>query len=235
MQPFRSGNEYVSRLCPGVQLLLKEDRIELRSQEPLYALSSAVWPGGFSEADTIVNWKVPLTYQCDDPVRDIREQCVQWGYDSERTVGFITAAKLTHAAVQESEGDGFKLLCCTTSGTKNAARAGMPRKTFPSYMPGTINTMIVIDGELSQSAMVNAVITATEAKTAALQKLGIIERANGESATGTTTDAIAIAITQNKSWGVKHVYAGSATSLGCTLAEAVYRSVYVACKTQDED
>lgn len=95
--------------------------------------------------------------------------------------------------------------------------------------------MIVIDGELSESAMVNAVITATEAKTAALQKLGIVERANGESATGTTTDAIAIAVTQNMSWGVKHVYAGSATSLGCMLAEAVYRSVYVASKTQDED
>ena len=40
-----------------------------------------------------------------------------------------------------------------------------------SLYPGTINTIVVIEGSLTDAAMVNAVITATEAKAAALQAL----------------------------------------------------------------
>jgi adenosylcobinamide amidohydrolase len=234
-QPFRQGFRFDSAIWRGVSLQLLEDRIEVSSQEQLYALSSAVHPGGFSYTNRIINWKVPLTYQCDDPVRDLVQRCAEWGSDPALTIGLITAAKLTHAAVTEYEGDKFKLLCCTTVGTRNAARAGLPRSTFSAYTPGTINTILIIDGQMSESAMVNAIITATEAKTAALQQLGIVEKATGNSATGTTTDAIVIGASQSASWNAVHAYAGAATTIGCAIGEAVYETVLEATRTQHEE
>lgn len=234
-QPFRSGTVYHSELWSGVSFRLLEDRIETRLPERIHALSSAVHPGGFSYADRIVNWKVPLTYQCDDPVRDLISQCEEWTCEPQHTIGLITAAKLTHASIAEYLGDRFKLLCCTTVGTSNAARAGLPRHTFSAYTPGTINTIILIDGQMTEAAMVNAVITATEAKTAALQQLGIVEQATGHSATGTTTDAIVIGVSQQAHWNAVHAYAGAATTIGCSIGEAVYETVLDAGRTQHED
>ncbi|MBD2871185.1 adenosylcobinamide amidohydrolase [Paenibacillus arenilitoris] len=235
-QPFRGGGDcYRSAVWKGATLCLLEDRIEAACPERLHALSSAVHPGGFSHADRIVNWKVPLTYRCDDPVRDLIAMCGEWGCDPRHTVGLLTAAKLTHASVKEVEGDRFALLCCVTVGTRNAARAGMPRRTFPAYAPGTINTVLLIDGRMTESAMVNAVITATEAKSAALQRLGIVERATGETATGTTTDAVVVGVSQHPRWDAAHAYAGAATTIGCAIGEAVYGAVLEAGRTQHED
>lgn len=225
-QPFREGTVYRSRLWPELLLELTEDRIEALLPGKLHVLSSAVHPGGFSRADRMVNWRVPLSYDCSDPVGDLVANCERWGCDPSGTVGFITAAELTQASVEEREGGGFRLVCVTTAGTGNAARAGLRRSVYAAYTPGTINTMLFIDGGMTASAMVNAVITATEAKSAALQKLGIRDKETGEQATGTTTDALAVALSQQ---GPVHAYAGSATTIGCAIGEAVYRTVLEAC------
>lgn len=234
-QPFRNGDRYDSLLWPGLKLRLLEDRIETILPGSAHMLSSAVHPGGFSQADRIVNWKVPLTYRCDDPVSDIVRMCGTWRCDPGLMVGLLTAAKLTHASVVEAEGDKFKLLCCVTAGTRNAARAGLPRTVFPAYAPGTINTIVLLHARMTDSAMVGAVITATEAKTAALQQLGIAEQANGQPATGTTTDAVVIGASGCASWDAVHAYAGAATSIGCAIGEAVYAAVLEAARTQHED
>lgn len=234
-QPFRNGNVYESAHGQHCSLLLKRDRIEAVLPLRYYMLSSAVLPGGFSWADRIVNWKVPLDYQCDDPVRDLTGRCAEWDCDPRYTIGLITAAKLTHASVAETEGDGFKLLVCTSVGTRNAARAGLPRSTYSAYTAGTINMIVLIDGRMTEAAMVNAVITATEAKSAALQQLGIVERLNGEQATGTTTDAIVIGVSQTEHWSDVHAYAGAATTIGCAIGEAAYKTVLEAGGTQHEE
>lgn len=233
-QPFRGRTNVQSPLWPELSLLLQEDRIELRLPRAFQTLSSAVLQGGFGHADGFVNWKVPLDYRCGDPVTDLKRHCGLWGFDPGRTVGFMTAAKLTHASVTETDGDCFKLFCCTTAGTKNAARAGLPRTTYSAYAPGTINTIILIEGSMTEAAMVNAVITATEANAAALAELGIRELANGETATGTTTDAIAIGVSQDAGCGAVHAYAGAATTIGCAIGEAVYATVLESVRTQHE-
>ncbi|MDQ6421604.1 adenosylcobinamide amidohydrolase [Paenibacillus sp. LHD-117] len=234
-QPFRSGITYSSLVWPGLVFALDEDTLRVRFPEPLHALSSAILPGGFSIADELVNWKVPLDYDGSDPLTELKARCMDWGCDPSRTVGFMTAAKLTHASLAEQEGDRFRLVCCSTVGTRNAARAGYPRETYSAYTPGTINIALFIDGRMTESAMVNAVITATEAKAAALQELGVAERASGLIATGTTTDAVAVCVSQRSAWNDVHAYAGSATSIGCAIGEAVFRTVSEAVRTQGED
>jgi adenosylcobinamide amidohydrolase len=76
---------------------------------------------------------------------------------------------------------------------------------------------LLVDGCLSQAAMVNAVITATEAKCDVLRQSGL-RTADGDPATGTSTDSIVVAHTGR---GARLEYAGPATPVGWLAARAV--------------
>ncbi len=206
----------------------------IKTSETYLTLSSAVHGGGFGSAYRFMNWKVPLSYDCSDPVRDFGEKLNEWGYSLHTTIGMLTAAKLTHASIAETEGEAFTMLCCTTAGTSNAARSGLPHPTYALYTPGTINTFLLIDGRLTASAMVNAVITATEAKTTALQDCGIRDKQHDLPATGTTTDSIVIASSQSDRYMRTHPYAGAATTIGDAIGRLVYETVFEAVRTQGE-
>ncbi|MCK9861431.1 adenosylcobinamide amidohydrolase [Paenibacillus sp. ATY16] len=233
-QPFRQGQHYCSRLWDGVSITLREERLEIGCPGKLRTLSNAIHTGGLAEADVIVNWKVPLHYSGTDPARDTSDQLRQWGYKPEHTIGLLTAAKLTHASVAELEGDCFKLLCLTTAGTRNAARAGLPRETFSAYSAGTINTVLLVDGQMTDSAMTNAIITYAEAKAAALADLRLMDPETSRIATGTTTDAVVVGVSGNPAYQAVHAYAGAATTIGNAIGRLVYETVHEACRTQHE-
>ncbi|MNN32648.1 Adenosylcobinamide amidohydrolase [compost metagenome] len=189
-------------------------------------IGSAVFGGGMVRLQRMVNVYVDRFYSCEDPVRDMGTLLEQWGYPSAETAGLLTAVQLRHVSVQEERNDEFALMCCATAGVSNGARAGVERTTFPaSWTPGTINIMLVIDGEMTPAAMVNAVITATEAKAAALSDLGVLDAENGLVATGTTTDAVVLGVTQRAEWALEHSYAGTATDLGGAVGRLVYAAV----------
>jgi adenosylcobinamide hydrolase len=78
-----------------------------------------------------------------------------------------------------------------------------------------------LDANLTRSAMLNAFITATEAKTAVIQSRNI-RTPDGDLATGTSTDTITIATTGK---GKPQRYAGSATVLGWLIARAVRQAL----------
>lgn len=118
-----------------------------------------------------------------------------------------------------NEPERLHVCAWVTVGLGNKARAGAELPASSLY-PGTINTIIVINGRMTDAAMVNAVITATEAKAAALQDLGI--EAAGKPATGTTTDAVLIAATDR---GQMYNYAGTATSVGYMIGRTVYDAI----------
>ncbi|MFC4811189.1 adenosylcobinamide amidohydrolase [Paenibacillus sp. GCM10023250] len=234
-QPFRTGSSsFASTICPGITIRMIAERLVIKTEAPFFVLSSAVHGGGFGSADRFVNRKVPRDYDCSDPVLDYGRMLAQWGYSPHATIGFLTAAKLTHASVAETAGEAFGLLCCATAGTGNAARAGLARETYPAYAPGTINLFVLVDGSMSAAAMVNAVITATEAKSAALHDRGIMDPLHGLPATGTTTDAIVVGASQTDRHGRTHRYAGAATALGDAIARLVYATVEEAVRTQGE-
>jgi len=232
-RPFRVSTRWSPTGWPELEIVHTADCLAIRlgksgaAREPasLKCLSSAVLGGGLRDIEAIVNWKVPLTYMGVDPREDLRLCLAAAGFDPSAAAGLMTAASLTDASVQDECGDAFRLAVCTTSGTGNAATAGLPRDIYPSYRPGTINIAVLVDGRMTEAAMVNAVLTATEAKAAALQALDIRDRETGRAATGTTTDAIAIAVTQSPVYGLVHEYAGCAASIGNAIGRLVYASV----------
>jgi adenosylcobinamide hydrolase len=155
-----------------------------------------------------------------------------WGYPEHSTIGLQTAAKLELGSVIEETGDEFDMLCLATAGTGNSSRAGTRRKTFSAYQCGTINIFVLIEGSLTPAAVINGIMTVTEAKAAALQDIGIREE-SGAIATGTTTDSVVLAVSQNPGRAI-HPFAGPATTVGNAIGRLVYGAVYEAVSTQTE-
>ncbi|USB34136.1 adenosylcobinamide amidohydrolase [Paenibacillus sp. YPG26] len=218
--------EYRSEAYPGLRLVRGERHISVNLPGPVDALGSAVYGGGMVRLQRMVNIYVDRFYRCDDPERDIRDLLQRWEYPLEMTAGLLTAVRLEHTAVAEELDDEASVFICATAGVSNGARAGTARTTFPAdYVPGTINLIIAVDGRMTSAAMVNAIITATEAKAAALADLGVPDAENGLTATGTTTDAVIIGVSQNPAYGQLHPYAGTATHIGGRIGRLVYSAV----------
>jgi len=234
-QPFRgNASSFCSPLWPELEIRYEPDHVFIQCGQTYQTISNAPYRGGPGSGDLFVNWKVPLDYDCTDPVAMMREALVKWGYDPETAIGLQTAAHITHTSFAEETGDEFKLLVCASAGTGNSARAGLERETFSAYVPGTVNIMVLIDGRLTDSAMVNAIISATEAKSAAFADLDIRDRSYGCVATGTSTDAVLVAVSQSESYRHVHRYAGAATTIGNAIGRLVYAAVHEAVRTQGE-
>ncbi|WP_339294789.1 adenosylcobinamide amidohydrolase [Paenibacillus sp. FSL W7-1279] len=239
--PFLKGNTrlYCWDAWPGATVYLESERqhphIRISLPEPAASISSAIYGGGFLHLDHIVNRYVDKHYNCSDPVNDMVNFMAVHGYPAESTAGLMTAVKLKYASIREERSEQASILCCTTAGVGNAARAGSSRTTFAAYQPGTINIMLMVDGMMTPACMVNAMLTATEAKAAALHDLGVRDHETGGVATGTTTDAMVLGVSGNAAYGVNHHYAGTATDLGGMIGRLVYESVMESIITERED
>lgn len=216
--------------------------IYLKAHQVFNCMSSAVYGGGSQAITDIANFQVPTNYDCRHPKQDVRRRLLKIGIDEPRltsSVGFLTAARVSDAGwstFNSDDTDSWALLTCASVGTANRMR--VPR--FPEldnhhpeeshYVPGTINIIVLVAGQLTPEALIGGIITATEAKCAALADLRI-EVQEGVYATGTSTDAILLGATGYAlAPGGDHPieYAGLATPFGAALGSAVYESVFSA-------
>lgn len=91
------------------------------------------------------------------------------------------------------------------------------------HQPGTLNILVFTNKALTDGAMTKALITITEAKTAAFQDAQVASTMNPvHVATGTATDGIILTIDTN---GEILTDAGTFSLFGDTLAKAVYIGV----------
>jgi adenosylcobinamide hydrolase len=111
-----------------------------------------------------------------------------------------------------------------TAGLSNPATPGLTRPA--AFGLGTINTILLINGQLTPAAMVNAVITSTETKTQLLLERGV-RTPEGYPATGTSTDAVIVACTGR---GDPLPYAGPATLVGWLIGRVVRQALGDALK-----
>lgn len=86
---------------------------------------------------------------------------------------------------------------------------------------GTINTWVIINGKLSEEAFVQGMMTATEAKSKALQTEKVMDKLSNTIATGTPTDSLLVAATQQ---GEFMQYAGPLTEVGKMIGKGVYEA-----------
>ena len=111
--------------------------------------------------------------------------------------------------------DGVTVAPVVSVGLSNTSNAGVTPPLAVS--PGTINAILLVDAALTPGAMVNAVITATEAKTMTLAEWDV-RTPQGDPASGTSTDSVVVAYTVR---GAGLSYAGPATTVGWLVARTV--------------
>ncbi|MCP4114421.1 MAG: ABC transporter substrate-binding protein [Desulfobacteraceae bacterium] len=142
--------------------------------------------------------------------------------DPASTSLLMTGANMDHVTVTEKSYKKMRAIAVVTAGIcSNAQR--MSRAVGGYYEPGTINIMVMTNMRLSQRAMARAMITATEAKTAAMSDLDI--RSSYQSldyqATGTGTDNIIMV--QGEGSPIDNT--GGHSKMGELIAKAVYDGV----------
>lgn len=213
----------------GIQGWIKGGTLVIRSVSLLKTLSSAVLNGGLREATAIINQQVPIDYDDTDPEGFLKAIVRNLDLPPENVIGLMTAVDVRNVAVATQQDQGLTVSAIVTAGVSNPATAG---DTVVSHIKrsGTINIILLIDGNLTEGCMVNAVKTATEAKSAALRELDIRSRFSGEPASGTTTDAIVVACT---GLGEPMKYAGTATKLGELIGKSVKKAVKEAIEKQE--
>lgn len=128
-------------------------------------------------------------------------------------VGMMTSRGLEHFQLAQAG----QVHCLATVGLGNAERVGHLRAA-PRQGYGTINLALLIDAGLTQTAMIEALTIASEARTLAVLEAGIALPTG--LATGTGTDCIALAADAGDL-----AYAGLHTDLGCDIGRAVHDAV----------
>jgi iron complex transport system ATP-binding protein len=215
---------------PGISVAIDRRAVRVFSRRPLSVLSSAVVGGGLGSAREIFNVHVDDTYDGRRPEDDLVAAAAELGV-TRPFVGLMTAACTEHARwALESVGD-LSVVAVVSLGLSNTSSAGVTPPFAPDApAPGTINIILVVDGALTPAAMVNAVITATEAKTLTLAGWDVLTH-EGEPASGTSTDSVVVACTGR---GDDLGYAGPATTVGWLSARAVRGAMARICREKIE-
>ncbi len=202
---------------------------------PHRVVSSAVLNGGFVEADNIVNVKVEGHSDTKQKMLDLPEAalanyCLKQDWQG-KIVGMMTAASMDSLRVVRTAEQGVEIIVLVTSGLSNPRRAGDRAEyreiSHSATHTGTINIICLTTATLTDAAMIEAVSMAAEAKSAALQNLGVLSPVSNDLATGTGTDAIAIASgygPQEVRYCGKHVLFGE--MLACSVIEGISSSVH---------
>lgn len=145
-----------------------------------------------------------------------------------------TAADMDHLAVVTKEHKPFTVTALVTAGAKtNALRTGFDEGTHieGEEPKGTVIIFMITNAKLTDGAMARALITVTEAKTAAFQDLEVPSTyTKNVLATGTGTDGIIIATGET---GPRVTYTGGHSRIGELIGKAVREAVIEALGKQN--
>jgi len=153
----------------------------------------------------------------------VRKRVYQVINKSEETSSFLfTGADMDNLSIKREKFREMEVCALVTAGVKsNAVRMSKDEGRF--YEPGTINIILLPNMKLTPRAMTRAIISATEAKTAALQDLDVRSAYSplANQATGTGTDNIIVV----QGTGIQIDIAGGHSKIGELIAKAVYEGV----------
>jgi len=186
-----------------------------RFPEPRLALSCAPVGGGSAGLDWLVNIGVTEGYARTDLAAHADEVAGRLGLTG-AGAALLTAADVRRAVDAD---DGGVVVDATVGVTKPTWAADADDahavRTDGGWVPGTINVVVQVPVALSPAAAVNAVVTATEAKSQALLEAGV-------PGTGTASDAVVVL------WPAAvpvEPFAGPRSPWGARIGRAVHAAV----------
>lgn len=183
---------------------------------PHRTLSWALAGGGFHETHEVV-WREVRNQDLSpdvDPVALLRADLKRLGRCG--ALGLMTSAPLSDYTQAVAQVDDVTASCVATVGLSNALAVGDLPSAHPTV--GTINLLIWLSTGLTDSALVEALSIATEARTVAVTALAVKSRASERIATGTGTDCVAVAAPVDAQ---ALAYAGKHTAVGSAVGQCV--------------
>jgi adenosylcobinamide hydrolase len=187
---------------------------------PVLSISSAPVGGGIGLRSWVLNAQVPHNYARTDLTEHVAEIARANGCIGDG-VGMLTAAAVD-GMTTASEGE---CVAWATVGLGLVTWAADADDHAFAWTPGTINVVASLPARCSEAALVNAVMTATEAKTQALFDREV-------PGTGTASDAVCIVCPAS---GPVEPFAGPRSPLGAALARVVNAAVGAGIKDTRPD
>ncbi|NQS75561.1 MAG: adenosylcobinamide amidohydrolase [Peptococcaceae bacterium] len=226
-----------SALQKGLFAFPGSDYILVAAAPALFTISTGVIGGGIGHKHYFINRQVEKGYSSSLPANEmtgyLASQFTFYNGAASKWVALMTAAPIVDACWARVTHQKHQIDIIITAGVNNACSAGVTPYCAlgqDKTMPGTINTMAFISHALTPGALVNAVQTATEAKTQLLREFNITCPVTGSFASGTNTDATLIAAASDTAF-CEYAYAGSGTLLGYMLASGVRGALTQALRT----
>jgi adenosylcobinamide hydrolase len=224
------------------QVEYRETSLIVRFPGPRNVLSTSWLNGGYRQDLTaIFNHQIPLA-ACDachvnGGVKTYLEGvAVSLSLDPATTSGLITRAEMKNAAIVSESFRDIAVCAIVTAGIdKNGGRAGDPASYYENgdcFEPvgGTINTILLISAALPEHAMMRALMTATEAKVAAIQQLMARSIYSTGIATGSGTDMIAVVADPSSKIHLSD--AGKHSKLGELIGKTVIQATLAALEKE---
>jgi adenosylcobinamide amidohydrolase len=218
-------------LSGGTKLIVKDNVLAVICDSTLMTVSSAFYNGGYKQVKAVLNVGVPEGYNDRslhlDPLELITSSAAKLGFTKDY-LAMVTAAKIKNYNLVTKKADDFSVSVVATAGCKHGESSG--EEMDVQEIHGTVNVIVLIDGKPTESCMVASVITATEAKSAALRDLDVRSLYTGDSATGSITDSVAIVSTNI---GKTISYGGPASKLGKLVGYCTRKAVTEALIKQE--
>jgi len=218
-------------LADNTKLIVKDNVLAVFCDDALKIVSSAFYNGGSKQVKAILNVGVPEGYNDLslhlDPLKLITSSAEKLGFTKDY-VAMVTAAKIKNYSLVTLKDDDFSVSVAATAGCQHGESSGEEMNVQEIH--GTINIIVLIDSNPTDSCTVASIITATEAKSAALRDLDVRSLYTGDSATGSITDSVTIASTHQ---GKSISYGGPASKLGKAIGHCTRKAVTEALIRQE--
>ena len=231
MSPGKPEREEEFDFTRNVQIRQEEAVIHIAFSEPLRTISNGVIGNGLQWLQHFCNFYVHKNYDRDVQTDDMEKWLINLNIQPENALGIMTAVPLQDAVFQRKTIEGVEMMVMVTAGVGNAVDISNPERNVETSRIGTINIMVFLHQNLTDSALVNACMSATEAKTKAVMDSRVYDGYTNTLATGTSTDSLVVASTQI---GEETLFAGSGTAVGQAIGQAVYEAAFEAINTSQK-
>ena len=230
----------LARLTTGDIAYRYDKSIVLVFSGPRKVLSTSLYNGGYHEdfeavfnRDMTQGSGMPCESFAPTYVESMKIVAERLGLAPELTSGMGTAAHMENASIVSRSYKELTVTAIVTGGVEtNGGRVGDPASYYKTAEKkcGTINIMLIIDADLPPGILARALVTCTEAKTAALQELMAPSRYSTGLATGSGTDQTIVVA--NSESPLFFEGAGKHSKLGELIGLAVMAAVKEALKKQ---
>ena len=235
-------SEHLCTLSTGDKVYFYDKSIVIYFSGARKILSTSLYNGGYHDDYVAVyNYDakqgagMPCEMLADTYVEHMRLVSKRLALDPDKVSGMGTAASMENAVVETMSFKELTVTAIVTGGIEtNGGRAGDPADYYkPQPKPvkyGTINIMLLLDCDMPEGTMARALVTCTEAKTAAIQELLEGSKYSNGIATGSGTDQTIIIA--NSASELYMEGAGKHSKLGELIGKTVKNAVKKALAKQ---